>query len=140
MGPDLDIVIVAYNSIDVIGDLLDSIPAADGDLTYDLVVVDNGSTDGTPEFPGRPGRLPCRLFRDFGYAGGINRGVRAAEPAEAILILNPDVRLQEKSLPPLAAALWMPRWVSSRPRSVPRQGPWRRSLPGASQARPAHWG
>lgn len=105
MTPDLAIVIVAYNSVDVVGDLLDSIPAAAGDLTYDLVVVDNGSTDGTAEF--LAGRDGCRVVRstNTGYAGGINRGVLAAEPAAAILILNPDVRLQEKSLPPLAAVL-----------------------------------
>ena len=105
MGPDLDIVIVAYNSIDVIGDLLNSIPTAAGDLTYDLVVVDNGSTDGTPEFLG--GRDDCRVVysTNTGYAGGINRGVRAAEPAEAILILNPDVRLHEGAIPPLLAVL-----------------------------------
>ena len=45
---------------------------------------------------------------NVGYAGGINRGVREAIPAEAILILNPDVRLHEKSIPPLLEALQEP--------------------------------
>ena len=40
-----------------------------------------------------------------GYAGGINRGVGAAAPAEAILILNPDIRLYPGAIPPLLAAL-----------------------------------
>lgn len=108
MQADLNIVIVAYNSVDVIGELLDSIPAAAGDLTYEVTVVDNGSADGTPEFLASRG--DCRVVRstNTGYAGGINRGVRSAEPAGAILILNPDVRLQEKSLPPLADALGNP--------------------------------
>jgi N-acetylglucosaminyl-diphospho-decaprenol L-rhamnosyltransferase len=128
MGPDLDIVIVAYNSIDVIGELLDSIPAAASDLTYDLVVVDNGSTDGTAEF--LADRDDCRVVHstNTGYAGGINRGVLAAEPAEAILILNPDVRLEEKSLPPLAAALEDPEVGIAVPQIRSPSGSVERSL------------
>jgi N-acetylglucosaminyl-diphospho-decaprenol L-rhamnosyltransferase len=106
--PDLDVVIVTYNSVHVVGDLLDSLPAALDGLTADVIVVDNGSTDGTAEFVAI--REGCRLVRssNVGYAGGINRGVREAIPAEAILILNPDVRLQEKSVPLLLEALQEP--------------------------------
>ena len=109
MIPDLDIVIVTYNSIQVIGDLLDSLPAAAAGLIYDVVVVDNGSTDGTPDFV--EARGGCRVVRSVntGYAGGINRGVRAAKLAAAILILNPDVRLHAKSVAPLVTALEDPQ-------------------------------
>ena len=105
---DLNIVIVTYNSIHVVGDLLDSLPAALGGLTADVIVVDNGSTDGTAEFVAARGG--CRVVHssNIGYAGGINRGVREAMPAEAILILNPDVRLREMSVPPLLEALQEP--------------------------------
>jgi N-acetylglucosaminyl-diphospho-decaprenol L-rhamnosyltransferase len=108
MSLDLDIVIVAYNSVKVIGELLDSIPAAVDGLTYEIVVVDNGSTDGTPKLLAV--RDDCQVIYSVntGYAGGINRGVRAGTSAEAILVLNPDVRLQEKSVPPLVAALSTP--------------------------------
>lgn len=108
MGPDLNVVIVAYNSIHVIGDLLDSLPAALGSLTCDVVVVDNGSADGTADFVAARGG--CRVVRSLnvGYAGGINRGVREAVTAEAILVLNPDVRLHPESLPPLLAAVAEP--------------------------------
>src|SRR5437773_2350928 len=101
MGPDLDVVIVTYNSIHVIGDLLDSLPAALDPLACDVVVVDNGSRDGTAEFAEHYGG--CRVVRSVntGYAGGINRGVREAVSAEAILVLNPDVRLESGSVPPL---------------------------------------
>jgi GT2 family glycosyltransferase len=103
--PDLDIVIVTYNSLDVIGGLLDSLSAALDGLTADVIVVDNGSTDGTAEFIAA--REDCRLVRsaNVGYAAGINRGVREAIPAPAILILNADVRLHERSVPPLLQAL-----------------------------------
>ncbi len=106
--PDLDVVIVTYNSAPVIGDLLDSLPAALGGLSADVVVVDNGSADGTADLLGR--RDDCRVVRsaNVGYAGGINRGVREAARAEAILILNPDARLTPGSVAPMLETLRTP--------------------------------
>ena len=46
---DIAAVVVTFNSQRHIADLLDSIPAAMGDLTHSVVVVDNGSTDRTLE-------------------------------------------------------------------------------------------
>jgi GT2 family glycosyltransferase len=108
MRPDLDVVVVTYNSVHVIGDLLDSLPSALGALTAGVIVVDNGSTDGTVDFV--TARGGCKVVRsaNVGYAGGINRGVREGGSAEAILILNPDVRLSENSIPPLLKALHEP--------------------------------
>jgi N-acetylglucosaminyl-diphospho-decaprenol L-rhamnosyltransferase len=105
MVPDVAVVIVTHNSAHVVGDLLDSLPAALAGLVADVVVVDCGSTDGTAGFLAARG--DCRVVRsaNVGYAGGINRGVREAVPAAPILILNPDIRLHEKSVPPLLAAL-----------------------------------
>jgi N-acetylglucosaminyl-diphospho-decaprenol L-rhamnosyltransferase len=108
MAPDVNVIIVTYNSIHVIEGLLDSLPAASGDLTYDVIIVDNGSADGTADLVAARG--DCHVVRsaNVGYAGGINRGVREAVPGPPILILNPDVRLAEKALPPLLAALDRP--------------------------------
>jgi N-acetylglucosaminyl-diphospho-decaprenol L-rhamnosyltransferase len=108
MSPDLAAVIVTYNSAHVVGDLLDSLPAALDGLTADIVVVDNGSSDGTAELLAKRGG--CRLVRsaNVGYAAGINRGVREAAATDAILILNPDVRLHAGSVPPLLHALREP--------------------------------
>jgi N-acetylglucosaminyl-diphospho-decaprenol L-rhamnosyltransferase len=106
--PDLAVVIVTYNSAHDIGGLLDSLPAALDGLTADVVVVDNGSADGTADLVAARG--DCRVVRsaNVGYAGGINRGVREAAPAGAILILNPDARLSEHAVPPLLEALREP--------------------------------
>ncbi len=107
--PDLAVVIVTYNSAHVIGDLLDSLPRALGSRTADVVVVDNGSADGTADLVAARG--DCTVIRsdNVGYAGGINRGVREAAPANAILVLNPDVRLTPGSLAPLLEALQQPK-------------------------------
>ena len=105
----LTVVIVTYNSAPVIGDLLDSLPAALGGLPAEVVVVDNGSADGTADLVAARG--DCRVIRsaNVGYAAGINRGVREASRADAILVLNPDVRLSPGSVLPLAGALEQPR-------------------------------
>ncbi len=56
---DVAAVIVTHNSAHVIDGLLDSIPAALGRLTADVVVVDNGSTDDTVALVSS--RQDCRL-------------------------------------------------------------------------------
>ena len=108
MAPDLSVVIVTYNSIKVIGGLLDSLPAAASGLSYDVIVVDNSSADGTAEYAEAHGGCSVIRSSNVGYAAGINLGVRAAVPAEAILVLNPDVRLARGSIPPLLTALGQP--------------------------------
>jgi N-acetylglucosaminyl-diphospho-decaprenol L-rhamnosyltransferase len=108
VGVDVAIVVVTYNSAHVIGQLLDSVPSALDGLSADVVVVDNASTDGTLAV--LDARHDCRVVRSVndGYAAGINRGVREAEPAPAILVLNPDVVLWPGSIPPLVKALGQP--------------------------------
>jgi N-acetylglucosaminyl-diphospho-decaprenol L-rhamnosyltransferase len=105
VAPDLNVVIVSYNSKHVIGDLLDSLPAALDGLAAEVIVVDNGSADGTAELAAARG--DCRVVRstNVGYAAGINRGVLESAAAEAILILNPDVILREGCIRPLLSAL-----------------------------------
>ena len=108
MSPDLDVVIVSYNSAHVIGELLDSLPAALDGLAADVIVVDNGSADGTADLVAR--RSDCRLVQsaNVGYAAGINRGAREASGANAILVMNPDVRLYPASVSPMLSALGQP--------------------------------
>jgi GT2 family glycosyltransferase len=112
----------------VIGDLLDSLPKALDGLTADVVVVDNGSSDGTAELVDALGG--CHVIRsaNVGYAGGINRGVREAPPAQAILILNPDVRLHPGSVPPLLSALQEPGVGIAAPRVHSPEGTLQLSL------------
>ncbi len=90
------VVVVTHNSRHVIEELLESLPAALGSLHADIVVVDNGSTDGTADLLEE--RRDCRVVHsaNVGYSAGINRGVREARPASAYLILNPDVRFGPK--------------------------------------------
>lgn len=108
LTPDVAVIIVTYNSARVVGDLLDSLPAALSGVAADVVVVDNASADGTADLV--EARGDCRVVRaaNTGYAAGINRGVAQARPAAALLILNPDLRLLPGAVPPLLNTLRQP--------------------------------
>lgn len=105
---DVAAVVVTYNSEDHVQALLDSVPAALGHLSGSLVVVDNGSTDGTLEI--LAARDDCIVVRSTndGYAAGMNRAVGASPTARSILILNPDATLDPESVPRMLAVLEKP--------------------------------
>lgn len=116
MQPDVAVIVVTYNSAGVVLDLLDSLPAGLDGLSADVVVVDNSSTDGTAEL--LDARDDCRVVRapNHGYAAGINAGVRHAAPAPAVLVLNPDVRLDPGSVRRLLEPLQRPGVGITAPR------------------------
>lgn len=122
MVPDVAVVIVTYNSAHVIGQLLDSLPAALAGLKANVVVVDNASADATVEVLGS--REDCRLIRstNVGYSAGINLGVRVAGPAEAILVLNPDVILHPGSVRPLLESVQRPGVGIAAPKTLGEDG------------------
>jgi GT2 family glycosyltransferase len=108
VGPEITVIIVTYNSAHVVGHLLDSLPDALDGLSAEIVVVDNGSTDGTPELIEAQGNSTLVRSTNVGYAGGINRGVRAGRGRGPILILNPDVQFQPGAIPRMIEALGFP--------------------------------
>jgi GT2 family glycosyltransferase len=92
--PTLSVVIVAWNSRD---ELSRSLPALLTELGDDdeLIVVDNGSTDGTAEVVRELGPRARLLHpgRNLGFAAGVNAGAAQAS-GELLVILNPDAAPQ----------------------------------------------
>jgi GT2 family glycosyltransferase len=60
----------------------------------EIVVVDNGSTDGSAALAEQSGARVVRLDRNHGFAVAANRGIAAAEGAEAVALVNTDVELE----------------------------------------------
>ncbi len=58
----------------------------------EVIVVDNGSNDGSPEFAESRGARVIRLDRNLGFAAAVNRGIGSAA-GDWIAILNNDVTL-----------------------------------------------
>ena len=93
---DVSVVVVSYRSRALLGECLESVRAsleASG-LTGEVLVVDNGSPDGTAELVRE--RYPwVRLVAEAenrGFAAAANRGLRLAR-GRVVVLLNPDTRV-----------------------------------------------
>ncbi|HWP85561.1 MAG TPA: glycosyltransferase family 2 protein [Terriglobia bacterium] len=94
--------IVTCNSERCIGPCLESLRRQAPEA--EMVVVDNGSRDGTVEAARRvPGVKLIVSESNLGFAGAVNRAARESS-GEALLLLNPDT-LCRTSLAPLEEAL-----------------------------------
>ena len=128
MQPEVVLVVVTYNSARDVPDLLDCVPAALAGVHGAVIVVDNGSQDETVAVLRARGDCQVVEAENRGYAAGINRGVAAGPPAPAILVLNPDVRLQPGSVPEMLRALALPRVGVVAPKILEVDGSVSRSL------------
>lgn len=126
---DCSVVIVTFNSGRDLGVLLTSLPDAAGPSSIRIIVVDNGSTDDTVEIAERSPDVTCvRPGANLGYAGGINAGRARAGACRAVLVLNPDLRLEPGSIPRLLAALQSPGVGAAVARLVATDGTTQPSL------------
>jgi GT2 family glycosyltransferase len=100
---DLTIIVVSYNTRRLVEDCLRSVERhLEGRLDHEVIVVDNDSRDGTPEWlEGSAASMPrVRLLRagaNLGFSGGNNLGIRAAR-GRHVLLLNSDAYLVDDSL------------------------------------------
>jgi GT2 family glycosyltransferase len=76
-------------------------------LDWHLTVADNASSDDTiavlREYA--PEARVVETGRNGGYAAGINAAVAAAAPHDAVLVLNPDIRLAPDCVPEMLTVL-----------------------------------
>lgn len=105
--PTVAIVVVTWNSSKPLPGLLESLDAGMEGLRFETIIVDNDSADDTIDVAKRL-RPDCRVVqtgRNAGYAAGINAGLDAAGPHDAVLVLNPDIRLTPGCVASLYAVL-----------------------------------
>ncbi len=108
--PETSIILVTYNNLyEATVPCLDSIFRHTGDEDYEVVVVDNNSSDGTPTYlterARREPRLRCVLnTANRGFAGGNNDGIRAAS-GSVLVLLNNDTQVSEGWLTGLRTSL-----------------------------------
>jgi GT2 family glycosyltransferase len=91
------IVVLSWNSCEFIGACLGGLRRHEP--TSPVYVVDNGSTDGSPEIVARahPEMTVITLSSNFGFAGGSNVGVARAlaDGCDAVALLNNDTVIDE---------------------------------------------
>lgn len=103
-APDVRVGIVSWNTADLLDRCLAALPAALGDLSSDVVVVDNASSDHSAEVAQRHGITLVHNARNEGYARGMNRALAGSE-ADVLIALNPDTEPPPGSLAALVAHL-----------------------------------
>ncbi len=94
---DLTIISVTYQSCEYIDACILSIVAHTLNCTYEHLIVDNGSNDGTVELIERSYAHYVRLIKNpdnRGFAAANNQALKEAQ-GRYILFLNPDMQLQE---------------------------------------------
>jgi len=95
----VSIVIVSYNTPQLLEKCIQSIYTHKGTLTIEIIVVDNAPGDGSEEIitPKYPDVAWINSGYNAGYSRGNNIGIKAAQ-GEYVLLLNPDAFLPEKYL------------------------------------------
>lgn len=97
------VVIPNWNGRDLLEKYIPSVmEALAGNPDNEIIVVDNGSEDGSAEFLRKhfPSVNVLALDRNLGFGGGSNAGFRAAKN-DIVVLLNSDMRVEPEFLSPL---------------------------------------
>jgi GT2 family glycosyltransferase len=96
---DLSIVIVSWNVRELLRDCLRSVVAGRGDLGLEVIVVDSGSQDGSPEMVAAEFPWVQLIARtdNVGFPKGNNIGLAEAH-GRTLLLLNPDTEIIGEAL------------------------------------------
>lgn len=103
-NPKASIIILAHNQLEYTKACIASIEEHTPG-PYELVLVDNGSTDGTRAFFERKKRHGAKTVyngHNLGYSSGVNQGLRVSQ-GDRIVLLNNDTLVTEGWLSRLAA-------------------------------------
>ncbi|MBS4212617.1 glycosyltransferase family 2 protein [Neobacillus rhizophilus] len=85
----VSVILLGYNNLKYTRDCLESILANMDDVDYELILVDNGSTDGTKEyFESIPGAKVIYLKYNVHLVKGFNMGLMAAEGKYCAAVCN----------------------------------------------------
>jgi GT2 family glycosyltransferase len=100
------IIIPAFNRVDLTAQCLRALIANTQDVNYEVIIVDNASTDATPELCASLGgnATIIRNPENRGFAVACNQGAAAAT-TDRLVFLNTDTEPFPDWLPPLLATL-----------------------------------
>ncbi|MBD2355699.1 glycosyltransferase family 2 protein [Tolypothrix sp. FACHB-123] len=103
----VSIILVNYNGIDVLPDCLNSINKFINIPNYEIIIVDNNSSDGSPELVADkyPHIRLIRQSQNRGFGAGNNAGAKVAN-GEFLFLLNTDTILKSDILPHLLELMY----------------------------------
>jgi glycosyltransferase involved in cell wall biosynthesis len=107
-GPQLlSVVVPLHDEEDTVGELCRRIDTALTEVPYELILVDDASTDGTPQLldslaDGDPRVRVLHLSRNFGHQAALTAGLEHAR-GEAVAMLDGDLQDPPELLPQMLA-------------------------------------
>ena len=94
--PRVAVIVPSWNSVDDLSECVTSLRSQVG-VELELMVVDNGSEDGSVEYLDRESVPHISLPRNLGFAAAVNLGFASTE-AEAVMTVNSDTVLEAEAL------------------------------------------
>ncbi|SDC55268.1 MULTISPECIES: glycosyltransferase family 2 protein [unclassified Candidatus Frackibacter] len=96
----VDLVIINYNTLDYLNKLIESI-RKNTRISYNIIVVDNGSNDGSKEYLYKQEDIKVVTNeKNMGYAAACNQGIRVGI-GDYIVLMNSDLEVTAEWLSPL---------------------------------------
>lgn len=96
---DVSIVIVNWNTRDILRDCLASVYSATKGISFEIIVVDNASTDGSTEMLKKDFAqvILIKNPKNIGFAAANNQGIRIAK-GRYVLLLNSDTVVLDQAV------------------------------------------
>jgi GT2 family glycosyltransferase/peptidoglycan/LPS O-acetylase OafA/YrhL len=103
-APKVSVIIVSYNTRDMTLECLQSIVTQTRDVSYEIIVIDNNSSDGSSDAIRRqfPDLKLIALTENVGFARANNLAAKEAR-GERLLLLNPDTVILDRAIDKLIA-------------------------------------
>jgi dolichol-phosphate mannosyltransferase len=112
-GPTLSVILPAHNEQEALSRTVRAVASALEPWSHEIIVVDDGSTDGTwmvvQELAGVGGVRGIRFTRNFGHQAAILAGLAAAR-GEAVIMMDADGQHPSELLP-----AFVTQWQSGTP-------------------------
>jgi GT2 family glycosyltransferase len=103
--PRVSVVVVSRNRVELLRRCLESLETSEGRDTLQIIVVDNGSNDGSAQLDTPFPKVQfIRLPKNFGLTKALNLGWRAAD-AEYVFFLHDDTEVEPETVVRLAEVL-----------------------------------
>lgn len=97
---DISVIIVMWNSADDILNCVNSVISASKELSTELIIIDNNSSDNSFNISNKisfPRILTFKNPENLGYTKAVNQGILQSK-GKYVLLLNPDTVLSESSI------------------------------------------
>jgi len=104
--PEISLIVVNYNGIEHTRELLTSIEKNLENLSYEVVIIDNGSLVNEANILSRDyeNHIIIRSEKNLGFAGGNNLGIKASS-GNYIMLINNDTLFVDNSICELVSTL-----------------------------------